>query len=291
MRYPYRGITIGVAIKAAFSTVSPVYHLYSALGNYLGPASTDRNYQCAVREVRNTKTFATRHVEVSQLQDDGSKRLCLFLTADFQTAEPETLLVYSREPRNASFLSLEDGVPLAENRQNLLDRGAADPKMMQLHSVVFALAERYTEYRYCPDGMLTQTMTGFAKKGIPTTQDSLPLPDRTSGDWFRNKHPMTTSAEHVSALAFLLDGAVSFLALAHNGQSLADAGAQSSLDFAFRVFENGVNLNEWLMREMTTATGGNGRTFAGATVWDREGRMVAEMTQQCILRPQKASKM
>ena len=180
---------------------------------------------------------------------------------------------------------------VAENRQNMLNRGLADPKMVQMHKVVFGLADRFTERRFCPEGVLTQNMTGFAKKGTPTTQDSLPLPSRTSGDWFKTKHPLKTPAEHVSALAFVMDGALSFLALTHNGQSLADAAAQSSLDFAFRVFENRVDLNEWLVREMVTVTGGNGRTFAEAKVWNPEGKMVAEMTQQCILRPQKASKM
>lgn len=180
---------------------------------------------------------------------------------------------------------------IADNRQDMLDRGLADPKMVQLHKVSFGLLDRYIEWRVCPDGVLTQNMTGFAKRGTPTTQDSLPLPYRTSGDWFKTKHPMKTSAEHVSALGFIMDGALSFLALTHSGQSLVDAAAQSSLDFAFRVFENGVTLNEWLLREMITVTGGNGRTFAEAKVWDRKGRMVAEMTQQCILRPQEASKM
>ena len=226
-----------------------------------------------------------------QIQNDGSKRLCLFLTADFQAPEPATLLTYSRAPETASYLSLEDSVDIAENRQNMLDRGFADHETVQMHKVVFGLADRFMERRFCPDGVITQNMTGFAKKGTPTTQDSVPLPYRTSGDWFKLKHPVRTSADNVSALAFALDAALSFLALNHSGLSLVDAAAQSSLDFAFRVFENDVNLNDWLLREMVTVTGGNGRTFAEAKVWSPEGKMVAGMTQQCILRPQKASKM
>ena len=132
---------------------------------------------------------------------------------------------------------------------------------------------------------------GFAKKGTPTTQDSIPLPDRTSGDWVKAKHEMTTPAEHVAGLAMIMDGALSFLPLTHNGLSIADASAQSSLDFAFRVFQNEVNLNEWLVREVSTVTGGNGRTFNEAKIWDREEKLVAEMTQQCILRPLQTSKM
>lgn len=243
-----------------------------------------------MRDVRNTKTFATRHVEVAQIQDDGSKRICLFLTADFEIAEPLTLLTYSRPPLTSSYLAFDDSVTVAENRQNMLDRGLANPQMVQMHKQVFGLMDRFLEGRLCPEGMLTQNMTGFAKKGMPTTQDAVGLPYRTSGDWFKVRHELKTPAENVSALGFVMDGALSFLALTHNGQTLAEAAAQSSLDFAFRVFENEVNLNEWLVREMVTITGGNGRTFTEAKVWDQEGRMVAEMSQQCILRPLRAAK-
>lgn len=68
-----------------------------------------------------------------------------------------------------------------------------------------------------------------------------------------------------------------------------EAGVQSSLDFALRIFVNGgqrgVDLNEWNLREWSTVTGGEGRTYTEASVWDGSGRMVCNMTQQCILRP------
>ena len=79
----FGGNTLAVAVNAALQTIPPNFFLYSALGNYLGPAFTDRTLQCEVRDVRSTKTFATRHVELSQVQMDGERRLCLFLSADF----------------------------------------------------------------------------------------------------------------------------------------------------------------------------------------------------------------
>ncbi len=279
-----------MAINAAYQTVSAPYHLYSALGNYLGPASTDRKYLCLVSKLRDTKTFATRLVEVVQVQDDGYQRHCLFLTADFQRAEPSTFLTYSRPPRTNSFTSFEDSSTMADIRQSMLMTKVTDPKMVEIHKVAFGLLDRLVDGRSCREGVLTQNLTGFAKKGTPTTQDHNSLPQKTSGDWFKAKHEMKTPAEHVAGLAMIMDGALSFLALTHSGLSFADAGAQSSLDFAFRVFENTVNLNNWHLREMSTVTGGNGRTFNEAKTWDQEGRMVAEMTQQCILRPPKVSK-
>lgn len=75
--------------------------------------------------------------------------------------------------------------------------------------------------------------------------------------------------------------------LSHNHQFLDDSGACSSLDFALRVFTNDLDMSKWHYREMNTITGGIGRTFSEARLWDNGGerRMVALMTQQAILRP------
>ena len=82
-----------------------------------------------------------------------------------------------------------------------------------------------------------------------------------------------------------MDGALSFLPLAHNAMFLDDAGACSSLEFAFRLFDTDLDLTRWHLREMKTVTGGNGRTYSESRLWDSEGNMVANMTQQSILRP------
>ena len=282
--FAYGGNTLAVAVNAALQTSPSGFFLYSALGNYLGPAFTDRTMQCAVREIRTTKTFATRHVELSQVQKDGTRRMCLFLSADFQTAERATLLTYSRPPIMA-YAAVEDCPTVEANRQDLLQRGLVSKQKLQLHHQFFGLSERFLDRRLCPEGMMTQNLTGMAKKGVPTTQDHLPLPSKTSSEYFRSKHMLKSPAQHISALAFIMDMGTSFLALVHTGRSLEEASAQSSLDFALRIFTNDVDLNAWSLREMSTVTGGDGRTYAEAQVWDRHGRMVCNMTQQCILRP------
>ena len=283
----YGGNTLAVAVNAALETIPAGFFLYSALGNYLGPAFTDGTLQCAVREIRTTKTFATRHVEVSQVQKDGRRRLCLFLSADFQTAEPVTLLRYSRLPKT-TYSAVEDSQTEDENRRDLLNRGLASKKAVQMHKVMFGLAERFFERRPCPKGIITQTLTGMANKGIPTTQDHLPLPSKTSTDYFRSKQLLKTPGQQVSALTFVMDMGLSFIPLVHTGQSLEDVTAQASLDFALRIFTNDVDLNSWNLREISTVTGGDGRTYTEAEVWDSRGMMLCNMTQQCILRPKLA---
>ena len=280
----YGGNTLAVAVNAALQTTPVDFFLYSALGNYLGPAFTDHKLQCAVREIRTTKTFATRHVEISQTPKDGKKRLCLFLSADFQIPEPATLLTYSRPPR-VTHSAVEDCPTVDENRRILLESAIATEEAVKMHKVLFGLSDRFLDRRTCPEGIIAQTLTGFAKKGSPTTQDHLPLPSKTSSDYFRSKHSLNVPAEHASALAFIMDMGTSLLPVVHNGQSLDEVAAQSSLDFALRIFKNDVDLNAWNLREMSTITGGNGRTYTEVQVWDSEGTMVCNMTQQSILRP------
>ena len=283
----YGGNTLAVAINAAFQAVPSGFFLYSALGTYLGPAFVDRTLQCALREIRTTKKFATRHVEVSQVQNDGKRRLCLFLSADFQTAEPATLLTYSRPPR-MTYSAVEDCESVNESRQGFLTRGLAEEGAVRMHRVVFGLSERLLDRRPCPEGIITQTLTGMAKKGIATTQDHLPLPSKTSGDYLRSKHLLQTQAQHITTLAFIMDMGTSFIPLTHTGRSLDEVSVQSSLDFALRVFTNDVDLNAWCLREISTVAGGDGRTYTEAQLWDTRGKMLCNMTQQCILRPKLA---
>ena len=284
----YGGNTLAIAVNAALQTIPSKFFLYTALGNFLGPAFPDRTLHCSVRSLRTTKTFATRLVEVSQIRDDGQSRLCLFMTADFHIQEPHTLLTYSRPPKmNVS--EVQDSPTTEGNLNALLERGTINEQDIKIHRKLFQLEERLFERRPCPESIMTQTFAGAAGKGTVTTQDHLPLHEKTSSDYFRAKHHLETPAEHMAALAFVMDMGISFIPLVHSGSSLMDAGVQSSLDFAVRVFvnggEGGVDLNAWNLREMSTVTGGEGRTYTEARVWDEKGRMVCNMTQQCILRP------
>jgi len=50
----YGGCTIAVGINPAYQTLKVGYHVFSILGNYLGPALVDRNFQVKVTPVRYT---------------------------------------------------------------------------------------------------------------------------------------------------------------------------------------------------------------------------------------------
>ncbi|TAQ87465.1 hypothetical protein B7494_g4218 [Chlorociboria aeruginascens] len=239
----YGGCSVAVALSAAHDSVSPKYRLYSAMGNYLAPALNDRNFSASVRVVRDTTTFATRQVELSQKLDSGHARVVMLVCADFQVPEEATVLEYSLPPSLPNH-SPGDLLTTEQNHQKLADQNLVHPSITKMHSIVFGLMGRHFETRPNPDGVFAQNVYGMAKN-VKTTQDDRPLTSKVSGDWVRTHQTLKTHAENIVALSFLMDGALSFLPLSHSHRFFDDVGACSSLDFAFRLFSNDVNLRDW----------------------------------------------
>jgi acyl-CoA thioesterase II len=280
----YGGCTIGVAISAAYESVPAGFHAYSLVGNFLGPALIDRPLRCEVRKLRETRTFQTRQVLLTQDLDGGKEsRSCLNLVADFQAPEPESVITFSAKPRR-QWPSVEHARNYTEIRQRLLEEGKIDERTKKAVAKSFTLLDLYMDTRQLPGSILGETLMGVLK-GVKLEQDGLPIPDKTSGDWVRIPHKLGPEKEHVAAMAFVLDGAMSFLPLAHDGRFFGDVGACSSLDFALRFFTNELDFNQFHLRELNAITAGNGRSYNEARVFDIEGNLVAIMTQQGILRP------
>ena len=277
----YGGYALATASKAACLSVPAGYHLYSMLGHYLGPAYIDRPLRANVRTIRQTRTFATRQVEVSQKRDDGEERVCLIAIADFQVKEP-ALLEFSKPP-SKSYSHYKDLPTQDQVHQKLLNEGKISQKLLDAHNKTFSLLPPIFDMRPCPEGILSQNLLGMAKS-LPTTQDDLPLASRTSADWMRCRETLHTPADHLANLAFLIDGAISFLPLSFSKMWFEDAGAVSSLDFALRVFGE-VDMEKWHLRELSVRVGSEGRTYGESWIWDEDGRAVACMSQQSILRP------
>lgn len=284
----YGGCALAVGVHAACQDVPPSYRLYSALGSYLGPALTDRTLLCRVRALRNTRTFATRLVEVSQTQDNGSERACMVFLADFQLPEKASLLVYSKPPTTLP-IHWRHCQTNDEVHRRLVAEGVISEEMLKESDELFGMSRRFLEVRSVPGNLLAETLKGAAKDA-PTAQEHLRIYDKSSSDWVRQKHRCETYAEQVSALAWISDMAVAFIPLMHNHMYFDDASACSSLEFALRVFKNDIDAEAWMMREFKTTAAGEGRTYSESQFWDEEGNMIASMTQQSILRPAKGRK-
>ncbi|PNS17838.1 hypothetical protein CAC42_15 [Sphaceloma murrayae] len=279
----YGGCALGVACMAAHQDLPENHRLYSMSGNYLGPSACDRNLLCRVQNIRNTRTFTTRLVTVYQKQDNGSERSCLVTLVDFHHVEPAALMSYSKPPHR-TYKHASETLDIYDLRERLLKEGKMTKQQLAIHQKSFGLMGRLFQSRPCEEGIGGQTLNGLIKT-IPTTQDHLPLADRTAADWWRCRTALSSRADQASALAFAMDGAVSFIPLTLQRMFLDDAGACSSLDFSMRVFSNDFDLTKWVLREWRTISAAVGRTYSESQLWDEKGNMIASMTQASIMRP------
>ncbi|KAF2023945.1 Thioesterase/thiol ester dehydrase-isomerase [Setomelanomma holmii] len=281
----YGGYALATACKSTYLSVPAGYHLYSMMGHYLGPAYADRPLRASVRTIRQTRTFATRQVEVSQKRDDGENRVSLIAIADFHIKEPASLLEYSKPP-SMKYSHYANLPSQKEAHQKLLDEGKITQGLLDAHAKTFGLLRGIYDQRPCPETVFPQNLYGMAKT-LPTTQDHLTTTEKTNADWFRCIEHLPTPIDNMTNLTFFIDGAIAFLPLSFNHLWFEDIGACSSLDFALRFFMSGdeVDVGKWHLREMKTSVGSEARSYGEAWVWDEQGRAVACMSQQSILRP------
>lgn len=284
----FGGCTTAIAASAAYAEVPAGYFLYSFVGHFLGPATTKSKLYCSVHNIRQTRTFATRRVVVRQQQPDGKMRSCLEVLADFHIKEPG-LLSYSAPP-TLKYKSPEESPTLKELVAKALAEGVIKEDPITKFAPMFYEAEAFWEMKTCTEGMSGQNLVGMLANVLPTDQDSLPIVDRVSSDWVRLRAPLTSAGDKAAALAFLLDGGIPFTALAHNHLWYSDSGACNTLEFALRLFEPVVDVNQWHVRERKTIAAGHGRSYGEARLFDKAGNLTASMTQQCILRPKPEAK-
>jgi acyl-CoA thioesterase II len=284
MPIAYGGCTAAIATNAACRTTSQNMSLYSVLGHFHGPASTDKKLHCSVTNIRDTRSFATRRVQVKQQQPNGEFRVCMEVLADFHVKEPDTL-VYS-VPTCSAWPRPEDCPDLGTLIKGLLDKGSVTEKQGNEFATSFGANADFFETRYCTDGVSAQNLAGAAKNTV-TTQDDRHITEKVSAEWQRALGPLETSVDNMSALAFLMDGGLSFLPLTHGHMWFDDTVACSTLDFALRIFVPEVKMGDWHIKERKTSRAGGNRSYSEGKLFDQHGNLIASNTQQSIMRIKK----
>ncbi len=318
----YGGCVQALAVQAAFKSVETRndlrnFEIYSVLGNYLGPTLADRKVKLSVTELRSTRSFATRFVIASQLQNDGSERNTFSATIDFtapnkidnsQAGEPFTR--YSRKPR-MQYAAPEHLPTMHAIVANKVKEGKVrQADASYFLDTLFALGNKVNTSTLPPQALHSQNALGLDPLA-ESEQHSLPLTDRFSADWVKSKQDLSSPPAPPSAsspslpasnytdvgaplsvtrasanacwLTFIMDGSLSFIPLTFSKMTLMDAGAVSSLDCALRFFSV-PDMNDFHLREMQTVAGGDCRTYSEAFLWNRNGDLVAATTQACVLR-------
>ncbi len=253
--WAYGGNILAVAVSAAYATITTGHHLYSICGHFVRPASPSYKLICRVERIRDTRTFQTRHLRLYQNGPSG-EQLCLIATADFHIEESAELVNYSARPHEWT------SPPRTSKTESTSEHG------------LYRNIDPFT------DVQTLHTNSNNKEKDIP---------DIISAENFRINGPLPTEADQIAALAFYMDRGLAYIPANHAGRSLFDASACATLDFALRLATHRFDLGDWHNSEKRTCRAGGARAFSEGRVFGGDGRLLASMTQETILRPKRES--
>lgn len=326
----YGGCTIGILTAAAHQHLqakhlsnSEQWAIYSASGVYLRPAFITHNYVCQVTPLRSTRTFETVRVEVYQATGkQGELNSCMSGIVDFMRRSAQgrdrSILSYSVQPQ----LSPKKGTlqhhsqldRYADVVERQAARGEMSAEMKTAYVKTFSAMAEYTVMKMPAEGIWGQNLWGV-DKGRKTTQDHLPVPERTGYDWICSRGrlyfteseqkaqtgvlPLSRSAISASFIAWFMDAALSFSGLSFSNRFLDDSSACASLDFSLRYHQEDVLFDalssgdsgdeQWFLRQIKSLQASWERSYNEGVLWqdmgkDQELRAVATMTQACIVK-------
>lgn len=253
--WAYGGNILAVAVSAAYATITLGHHLYSICGHFVRPASPSYKLICRVERIRDTRTFQTRHLRLYQNRPSG-EQLCLIATADFHIEESAELVNYSARPREWTY-------PAGGETKT---QSTSEPGL----------------YRNIDPFMQVRVQTQPSNKGKD-------VPNIISAERFRINGPLPTEADQIAALSFYMDRGLAYIPANHAGRSLFDASACATLDFALRLASHRFDLGDWHTSEKRTCRAGGARALSEGRVFGGDGRLLASMTQETILRPKRES--
>lgn len=255
-RQLFGGQVVGQSLSAASQTVEDDRHVHSMHGYFLRPGDASLPVVYQVDRVRDGGSFTTRRVTAVQ------KGQTIFTcTTSFQ---------YDEEGHEH-----QSTMPQVAGPENL-------PTELEL--------TRLQADRMSP-AMREKMLVAKPIEIRPVTARD---PANPSGDeplrciWFRADGNLPdTPAIHKYILAYASDFGLLGTSLLPHNKSLWDKDLQiASLDHAL-WFHRNLRADEWLLYVMDSPWAGNARGFARGSVYDRQGRLVASVAQEGLIRHRK----
>lgn len=252
----FGGQVLAQALGAARQTVRDGRPAHSCHAYFVRAGRTDLPIDFRVTRDSDGRSFSNRRVEARQGDD-----LILTLSASFHDPEdgPEQQAAMPDVPG-----------PLDLPRQD--DLIAAALPAMPPHRVVFWGRDIGIDYRG-----VEPFHTVEPPRAPPRRAFWFRIRDRLSGD----------PAEHQRMLAFASDLYIMHTGLLPLGISWSDHGLQdSSLDHAL-WFHQPFRADEWLLYTMDSPYAGGARTLGRGTIFAEDGRVVASVAQEGLIRLQR----
>ncbi len=248
----FGGQVLAQALAAA-SFTAPDWACHSLHAYFLRPGKPGRPIEYEVAAMRDGNTFATRKVVAVQRDEVNLELVASFerdeAGADYQLAMPE--------------------VPSPESFPDEDERTAA-----MLESAPPELREHMQRRR--PIEMIRVDARDFRDR-TPTA-----APVRT---WMRVRSPLMDDPNlHRCALAYASDMGALEPSLRATGAGFGDSTMQvASLDHAL-WFHRAFRFDDWLLFAFEPVSVAGGRGLSRGCVWSRDGRLIASIAQEGVMR-------
>jgi acyl-CoA thioesterase-2 len=252
-RSVFGGQVLGQALAAASLTVGEDRPAHSLHAYFLRGGAFDQPIFYQVERERDGRRFSSRRVVASQ-----NDRPIFTLSASFHAGEPG---VERWEPM--------PDVPMPEDLPTIQDLIASAPGGSQMARAI----QRPVEL------IEVRTVDGY----IPLA----PVPGPAAGMfWFRASDVSSGSpALDRAALAYASDLFLLSVLIRPHRDTIA-SGDTTSLDHAL-WFHEGFRADEWMLYVQSSARSGHGRGMAGGRIYTRDGRHVATVVQEGLIRSPK----
>jgi acyl-CoA thioesterase-2 len=259
----FGGQVIAQALQAAQATAPEGLEAHSLHAYFLrgGAEGIDISYRTA-RDF-DGRSFANRRVVASQLEEDGTTRPILNLTASFQRPEEGLSHDDTEMPDVAPPEELQSDMDL---RREIAER--AGERMGEAQRAIFL--------RPRPIDMRTAGPLHWMNR-----EPSEPK----AHSWFRAVAPLPDDpALHRAVIAYASDFTLlGTSALPHGLSWMRGELVGASLDHAI-WFHRPARADEWLLYATDAPWSGNGRGFNRGRIFNRAGELVASVAQEGMMR-------
>ncbi|HZI10320.1 MAG TPA: acyl-CoA thioesterase II [Myxococcus sp.] len=252
-RQLFGGQVLGQSLSAASRTVAPERHVHSLHSYFLRPGDVSLPVVYTVDRVRDGGSFSTRRVVAIQ------KGQPIFtMMASFHGDEPG--------------MAHQAPMPQVPEPESL----PTDLELLGLQA--HRIPERLREKFLCAKPIEMRPVA-YADPFAPTPREPL------RHVWFRADGSLPDDPQvHRYVLAYASDFNLIGTALLPHATSFFQPNLQgASLDHAL-WFHGDLKVNDWLLYAMDSPWAGNARGLARGNIFTRDGRLVASVTQEGLIR-------
>jgi acyl-CoA thioesterase-2 len=249
----FGGQVAGQALVAAIRTVEPARTVHSLHAYFLRPGDTAVPILYDVETTRDGRAFSLRRVVARQ-----HGRPIFSMSASFQIAE--------------TGLDHQDEMP----------RVTPAMQCPELGGVLAGLTKRSRELWNREWASLDVRYAGDSREGGELQDPTRPALARV---WLRASGPLPDDPQlHVAVLTYASDLTLLGASVVPHGTFIGDPRLQpASLDHAM-WFHRPFRADEWLLYDQVSPSASGGRGFASGRLFTEDGRLVASVVQEGLVR-------